>query len=51
MYHLQASLGGNLNESFARRSSDFSFIWTSVLSSMNVKALIRITKVSWWINQ
>ena len=50
MYHLRAFLDSNVNKSFARCNSDFSFVQMSAPFSMNVRTLTRMTKVFWWVD-
>ena len=46
MYHPQVLFGGGVDESFAECNLDFSLMWISALSIINVKTLTKITKAS-----
>ncbi len=50
MYHTQAPLGNGVDENLARCGKDFSLVRTSALSFINIKALTRMTKFSWWVD-
>ena len=51
VYHPLIPLVGNVDESFAERSSDFSLVQTFFSSFMYIGVLTKMTMVSWWVDQ
>ena len=51
IYHPEIFFTSNVDKNFAGHSLDFFFVQKLALFSINIKALTRIIKTSWWVDK